>query len=95
MHTPARIGIDDFQANRCRTNDTHYAAWGLFSRQKDGLYDDGRFATLRDVVNHYNGVLGLKLTDAQKSDLVEFWVSTEAFIARSFFVASRPPRPCR
>ena len=49
MHTPARIGIDDFQANRFRTSDTHDAVWGLFSRQKDGLYDDGRFATLRDV----------------------------------------------
>jgi hypothetical protein len=73
MHTPAEIGIDDFQANR--SPEKRYRTTplgGLFSRQKGGLYHDGRFATLGDVVNHYNGVLGLKLTDAQKSDLVEY-----------------------
>jgi len=73
MHTPAEIGIDEFQANR--SPDKRYRTTplgGLFSRQKGGLYHDGRFATLGDVVTHYDGVLGLKLTDAQKSDLVEY-----------------------
>jgi hypothetical protein len=73
MHTAAEIGIDDFQASR--SPDKRYRTTplgGLFSRQKGGLYHDGRFATLGSVVDHYNSALGLKLTDAQKSDLVEY-----------------------
>jgi hypothetical protein len=30
------------------------------------------FATLEDVVEHYNGVLKLKLSDTQKKELVEY-----------------------
>ena len=37
-----------------------------------GFYHDGRFATLLNVINHYNTVFSLGLSDAQKSDLVEF-----------------------
>jgi hypothetical protein len=73
MHTPAEIGIDDFQANR--SPDKRYRTTplgGLFSRQKGGFYHDGRFATLASVVDHYNSALGLKLSDAQKSDLIEY-----------------------
>ena len=73
MHTAAEIGIDDFQANR--SPDKRYRTTplgGLFSRAKGGFYHDGRFATLRNVVDHYNGALGLKLTDAQQGDLVEY-----------------------
>jgi hypothetical protein len=73
MHTPAEIGIDDFQANR--SPDKRYRTTplgGLFSRQKGGFYHDGRFATLGSVVDHYISALGLKLSDAQKSDLVEY-----------------------
>jgi hypothetical protein len=40
--------------------------------QKGGFYHDGRFATLLDVVNHYDSFFGLSLTAAQKSDLVEY-----------------------
>jgi len=32
--------------------------------------DDGRFATLRDVVDHYDALFGLGLASAQKDDLV-------------------------
>ena len=33
---------------------------------------DGRFATLRDVIDHYNTFFGLGLTDQEKLDLVEY-----------------------
>lgn len=73
MHTPAEIGIDDFQA--MRSPDERYRTTplgGLFARQKGGFYHDGRFATMLDVVNHYNQVLSLGLTDQEKNDLVEY-----------------------
>ena len=35
-------------------------------------YHDGRFATLLDVVNHYNTHFSLGLTAQEKSDLVEY-----------------------
>jgi cytochrome c peroxidase len=44
----------------------------LFVRVKGGFYHDGRFATLDDVVNHYDGHLKLGLTAQQKHDLVEY-----------------------
>ena len=73
MHTPAEVGIDDFQANRApdhryRTTPLH----GLWAHAKGGFYHDGRFATLLDVVNHYNSFMSLGLTDAEKSDIVEY-----------------------
>jgi hypothetical protein len=73
MHTGAEIGIDDFQSSR--SPDKHYRTTplkGLWSHQKGGFYHDGRFATLRDVVNHYNGFLGLGLLEGEKRDLVEY-----------------------
>jgi cytochrome c peroxidase len=39
---------------------------------KGRFYHDGRFQTLRDVVNHYNTLLALGLTDSEKSDLIEY-----------------------
>ena len=33
---------------------------------------DGRFATLKDVVNHYDVTFGLALSEQQKVDLVEY-----------------------
>jgi hypothetical protein len=72
-HTPEEIGIDSFQADR--SPDGHYRTTplkGLWSHSKGGYYHDGRFATLRDVVDHYDGHFGLHLTEAQKGDLVEF-----------------------
>jgi cytochrome c peroxidase len=45
---------------------------GLWAHQKGGFFHDGRFATLLDVVNHYNGHFKLNLTDADKNDLVEY-----------------------
>ena len=73
MHTPEEIGIDDFQAKR--SPDERYRTAplkGLWTHQKGGFYHDGRFATLRDVVDHYNQFFGTNLSAQQKADLVEY-----------------------
>jgi hypothetical protein len=76
MHTPAEVGIDDFQAKR--SPDERYRTSplkGLWSHQKGGFYHDGRFATLSEVIEHYNSVKGLALTNQEKSDLVQYLLS--------------------
>ena len=73
MHTAAEIGIDDFQANR--SPDRRYRTAplrGLWTHTKGGFYHDGRFATLADVLHHYNAAFGLGLTGADIADLVEY-----------------------
>jgi len=45
---------------------------GLFSHQKGGFYHDGRFATLPDVVNHYDQCMNLGLSDDEKTDLLQY-----------------------
>jgi cytochrome c peroxidase len=73
MHTAAEIGIDDFQSSR--SPDGRYRTTplrGLAAHAKGGYYHDGRFATLADVVTHYDAFLRLGLTDAQRSDLTEY-----------------------
>jgi len=53
MHTPQEIGVDDFQANRAPDHRYRTAPLkGLWTHQTGGLYHDGRFATLREVVDH-------------------------------------------
>jgi len=74
MHTGAEIGIDDFQADRSpdhRYRTTPLRGLGA-ARMKGGFYHDGRFATLDDVVNHYDTFQHLGLSAAEKHDLVEF-----------------------
>ena len=82
LHTPAEIGIDSFQADR--SPDGRYRTMnlaGVFVREnglfmnpanKGRYYHDGRFATLLDVVNHYNTRFSLGLTQQEKLDLVEY-----------------------
>jgi hypothetical protein len=82
LHTPAEIGIDSFQADR--SPDGVYKTMnlaGIFVREngvfmspanKGRYYHDGRFATLLDVVNHYNTRFSLGLTTQEKLDLVEY-----------------------
>ena len=73
LHTAEEIGIDDFQAQRSPAQGYRTTPLrGLWSHAKRGFYHDGRFATLRDVVDHYDAHLGLALTDAEKDDLVEY-----------------------
>ena len=76
LHTAEEIGIDDFQStrapdNRYRTEPLR----ALFDTQKihkGGFYHDGRFATLLEVVNHYDTIFGLGLTEKEKADLIEY-----------------------
>lgn len=73
LHTPEEIGIDNFQASRSPTDGYRTSPLkGLWTHTKGGFYHDGRFATLLDVVNHYDGVFSLGLTDGEKQDLVEY-----------------------
>jgi cytochrome c peroxidase len=73
LHTPAEVGVDAFQADRSPTHMYRTAPLaGLWSHQKGGFYHDGRFATLKDVVDHYNTLLKLALTEADKADLIEY-----------------------
>src|SRR5438270_10231482 len=72
-HKASEIGIDDFQSSRSPDNSYRTAPLrGLFAHTKGGFYHDGRFATLLDVVNHYNSFKKLNLTEQEKNDLVEF-----------------------
>jgi mono/diheme cytochrome c family protein len=73
MHTAEEIGIDSFQADR--SPDGRYRTSplkGLWAHQKGGFYHDGRFATLADVVDHYDAHFQLALTDGEKQALAEF-----------------------
>lgn len=73
MHSGDEIGIDNFQADR--SPDHKYRTTplkGLWAHAKGGYYHDGRYATLADVVNHYNQAFNLRLTQTEVSDLVEY-----------------------
>ena len=73
MHSGKEIGIDDFQSDR--SPDRMYRTTplrGLFARSKGGFYHDGRFATLSDLVAHYERVFNLALDERQKHDLIEY-----------------------
>ena len=82
LHKPSEIGIDGFEADRAP--DHVYKTMnlaGVFVREnglfmdpanKGRFYHDGRFKTLLDVVNHYNVLFGLGLSEGEKSDLVEY-----------------------
>jgi hypothetical protein len=73
LHTAAEVGIDDFEAMRSPTGMYRTTPLGgLFTRAKGGFYHDGRFATLTDVINHYNDHFSLNLTASQKKDLEEY-----------------------
>lgn len=73
LHTPAEIGIDDFQANRAPDKRYRTAPLkGLWTHQQGGFYHDGRFATLQDVIEHYDSVFTLGLQEQEKRDLIEY-----------------------
>lgn len=73
LHTPAEIGIDAFQAERGPEDRYRTAPLkGLWTHEKGGYYHDGRFATLGEVVDHYDAHFALGLNAGQKSDLVEY-----------------------
>lgn len=73
MHTANEIGIDNFQAKR--SPDEKYRTTplkGLFVREKGGFYHDGRFASYRAVIDHYDSLKKLKLNENEKKELEQF-----------------------
>jgi len=73
LHTGAEIGIDDFDAMRSPTGKYRTTPLrGLFTRAKGGFFHDGRFATLGNVVDHYDNHFSLNLSEAEKNNLVEY-----------------------
>ena len=73
LHKPEDIGIDAFQAQRgpedgYRTSPLR----GLWTHTTGGFYHDGRFSSLRAVVDHYDSFLHLGLSDDEKHALCEF-----------------------
>src|SRR4029077_8050047 len=69
LHTPAEMGVDSFHADRSPTRMYRTAPLaGLCTHQKGGFYHDGRFAGLKDVLEHYNRNFKLGLNDQEKVD---------------------------
>jgi hypothetical protein len=72
-HTPAEICTDTFQSDRAPDHIYRTSPIGaIFTHTKGGFYHDGRFATLMDVVNHYDTCLSLGLSQSEKNDLIEY-----------------------
>jgi hypothetical protein len=80
LHFAGDVCVDDFQSSRAP--DLRYRTAplaGLFAHQTGGFYHDGRFATLKAVVDHYNTCSGsggpLNLTAAEENDLIQYLLS--------------------
>src|SRR5882672_12829284 len=73
LHTPEEMRVDSFQADRSPTHMYRTAPLaGLWTHQRGGFYHDGRFATLRDVIEHYDVNFRLGLNGREKTDLIEY-----------------------
>src|SRR5215208_6895191 len=48
------------------------ALWSMDKIHKGGFYHDGRFATLNEVVDHYDGHFKLSLSTEEKRNLIEY-----------------------
>ena len=71
LHAASETGMDSTYA--ARTTQKAYRATPLRALWQHAPYfHDGSAKTLRDVVEHYDRVRNLRLTDGQKRDLVEF-----------------------
>ena len=71
LHAPRETGMDPAYARRTTTK--RYRTTPLRALwQHPPYFHDGSAATLNDVVEHYNTVRRLNLTEEQKLDLVEF-----------------------
>jgi hypothetical protein len=71
LHEPTEVGMDPTYANRSATG--KYRTTPLRALWQHAPYfHDGSAADLAAVVEHYDDHFRLNLTDAQKSDLVEF-----------------------
>ena len=71
LHDPAETGMDPVRAGRLKNH--KYRATPLRALwQHPPYFHDGSAATLSDVVEHYDRVLGLGLSPQQKADLVAY-----------------------
>jgi hypothetical protein len=71
LHAPSETGMDPVHAQRSTTKKYRTTPLrGVW--QHPPYFHDGSAPTLGAVVDHYNTVLSLGLTAAQKSDLVEY-----------------------
>ena len=73
LHTGEEICIDSFQSSRSPT--LRYRTTplrGIVAKTKGGFYHDGRYPTLRAVVDHYDSCFKLGLSSGEKTDLVEY-----------------------
>jgi hypothetical protein len=76
LHTAAELGIDDFQASRSPAHGYRTAPLaGLWTHVKGGFYHDGRYATLADVIAHYDARFALGLSAGDKTDLAAYLMS--------------------
>ena len=76
IRKPEEIGIDAFQAER--SPDGGYRTTplkGLWTHTRGGFFHDGRFVTLDEVIEHYNGFFELQLDDTEKHYLVAYLMS--------------------
>ena len=71
LHDPAEVGTEPFYAARTATGKYRTTPLrGLF--QHAPYFHDGSAPDLLAVVNHYDQLFGLNLSESQKADLVEF-----------------------
>lgn len=71
LHSPFEVGTDPAYANRSATK--QYRTTPLRALWQHAPYfHDGSAPDLLAVVNHYNGLFSLGLSDRQKADLVEY-----------------------
>jgi cytochrome c553 len=72
LHAPQETGMDPLYASRS-ANRSGYRTTPLRGLARHAPYfHDGRAPNLLAVVDHYDQGLGLRLTEQEKSDLVEF-----------------------
>jgi len=71
LHSPAEVGMSPVYADRSATKQYRTTPLrGLF--QHAPYFHDGSAPDLVAVVEHYDRLFGLRLTAAQKADLVEY-----------------------
>jgi len=71
LHDPVEVGADPTYALRSATGKYRTTPLRALS-QHAPYFHDGSAKDLLAVVNHYDALFGLHLTDVQKADLVEF-----------------------
>lgn len=74
----SRVSVKLGQGSTDRAQALRFVLSQSPTHAKDGFYHDGRFATISDVVNHYDSCLSLGLGDDEKADLVQYLKSIPA-----------------